>query len=56
MDEFDEVLEAAREQYRRREWAHARTGFLAARAMRELAGDDLALLADAAWWLGRVDK
>jgi tetratricopeptide (TPR) repeat protein len=51
-----EVLEAARDAYRRHDWAGARDRFRAARAAAELAPDDLDALADAAWWLGEVDE
>jgi DNA-binding NarL/FixJ family response regulator len=51
-----EVLEAARDAYRRHDWAGAREGFLAARAAGELAAADLDALADAAWWLGEAEE
>jgi DNA-binding NarL/FixJ family response regulator len=56
VDGVGEVLEAAREAYRRRDWAGARERFAAARAAGELAAADLDALADAAWWLGEVDE
>jgi hypothetical protein len=49
-------LEAARDAYRRRDWAAAREGFVAARAAGELAAADLDALGDAAWWLGEVEE
>jgi len=61
MDDLDGVVVAAREAYARREWSTARDGLRAARAVPggrggDLAGADLALLHDAAWWLGLVDE
>lgn len=56
MGEAGEVLEAARDAYRRRDWAAARGGFATARAAGELAAADLDALADAAWWLGDVEE
>jgi DNA-binding NarL/FixJ family response regulator len=50
------ALEAARDAYRRHDWAGARERFTAARAAGELAAADLDALADAAWWLGDVDE
>jgi len=57
----DEVLAAARGAFARRDWPAARDGLRTARAAAVLGGDDLdgadlALLADAAWWLGLVDE
>ena len=59
MDDLDGVV-AAREAYARRQWPAAREGLRTARAVRrgrggDLAGADLALLHDAAWWLGLAD-
>jgi DNA-binding NarL/FixJ family response regulator len=54
VDDVEEVLEAARDAYRRHDWAGARVRFAAARAAGELAAGDLDALADAAWWLGDV--
>ncbi|HET7517113.1 MAG TPA: LuxR family transcriptional regulator, partial [Actinomycetes bacterium] len=56
MDGVGEVLEAAREAYRRHDWAGAREHFTAASAAGELAAADLDALADAAWWLGEVEE
>ena len=56
MDGVGEVLEAAREAYRRRDWPGARERFAAARAAGELTATDLDALADAAWWLGEVEE
>jgi DNA-binding NarL/FixJ family response regulator len=50
------ALDAARDAYRRHDWAGARDGFGAARAAGELAAADLDALADAAWWLGDFDQ
>jgi DNA-binding CsgD family transcriptional regulator len=49
------VLAAARDAYARRDWAAAREGFDAARAVAALAPDDSRALSDAAWWLGDTD-
>jgi hypothetical protein len=54
--EVGEVLEAARDAYRRHDWAAAREGFSAVRTAGELAAADLDALADAAWWLGDVEE
>ncbi|HEV3504317.1 MAG TPA: helix-turn-helix transcriptional regulator, partial [Actinomycetes bacterium] len=56
MAEVGEILEAARDAYRRHDWAAAREGFTAARAAGELAAADLEALADAAWWLGETEE
>jgi DNA-binding CsgD family transcriptional regulator len=61
MDDLDPIVAAARAAYARREWPAARDGFRAARTIAQarggdLAGVDLALLHDAAWWLGLVDE
>ena len=55
MDQAAEVLQAARDAYRRRDWPGARGGFTAARAAGELAAEDLEAFSDAAWWLGDGD-
>jgi DNA-binding NarL/FixJ family response regulator len=52
----DEALAAARDAFRRHDWAGARERFAAARAAGELAAADLDALADAAWWLGDVEE
>ncbi len=49
-------LEAARQAHARHQWADARAGFLAARAVEELAVEDLSALADAVWWEGDIDE
>ena len=61
MDDFDPFVAAARAAYARREWSVARDQFRIARATArarggDLVGADLALLHDAAWWLGLVDE
>lgn len=50
------ALENAREAYRRHDWVSAYDSFHAAREQAALAVDDLVMLADAAWWLGRTDE
>jgi DNA-binding CsgD family transcriptional regulator len=47
---------AAREAYQRCDWQAARDGFAAAASSTDLSADDAFALADAAWWLGRVDE
>jgi hypothetical protein len=47
---------AAREAYRKRDWATARDGFLTIRAGEPLVAADLDALADSAWWLGLADE
>ncbi len=56
MEDAAGALDAARDAYRRHDWAAARDGFGAARAAGELAAADLDALADAAWWLGDFDQ
>jgi len=56
MDEVAGTLAAARDAYRRRDWATARERFLAAQDAGELGAADLDSLGDAAWWLGEVDE
>ena len=51
MDDVAGTLAAARDAYRRRDWAAARERFRSARAAGELAAADLDALGDAAWWL-----
>jgi ATP/maltotriose-dependent transcriptional regulator MalT len=56
MDDPTQVLSEARAAFRSGHWPDARARFVAARARTDLAADDLANLADAAWWLGLVDE
>ncbi|HEV3464002.1 MAG TPA: hypothetical protein VG846_08470, partial [Actinomycetota bacterium] len=56
MEDLGATLEAARDAYRRRDWAAARERFHAARRAGELAAEDLDALGDAAWWLGDFDE
>lgn len=56
MEVAGEVLAEARDAYRRRDWFRARDGFVAARKHGPLTADDLTMLAEAAWWLGKVDE
>lgn len=51
-----DTLAAAREAYRRRDWRGARDGLVAADAAGGLTADDVFTLADAAWWLGEVER
>jgi DNA-binding CsgD family transcriptional regulator len=53
---MDEELAAARAAYRRRDWHAARDGLRAVAAVEQLSADDAFTLADAAWWLGRVEE
>jgi DNA-binding NarL/FixJ family response regulator len=55
-DEREALLAAARAAYRAHAWPAALEGFRAARAGGSLPAQDLSALADAAWWLGRVDE
>jgi DNA-binding NarL/FixJ family response regulator len=50
-----DLLETAREAYRRRDWASARAAFAEARDAGPLDADDLCALASCAWWLGDLD-
>jgi DNA-binding CsgD family transcriptional regulator len=49
-------LEQGRRAYAQGRWADAHRQLSAARAQDELEADDLAALADAAWWLGHTDE
>jgi ATP/maltotriose-dependent transcriptional regulator MalT len=54
-----DLLDAARHAYERGDWAAAVQSFGAARGAvgaEDLTADDLFALADAAWWLGDVDR
>jgi DNA-binding CsgD family transcriptional regulator len=55
-DPPDMAVTAAREAFRRHDWPGAYAGFRNARAAGTLPPDDLAALADAAWWLGQLDE
>ncbi|MGY1618101.1 LuxR C-terminal-related transcriptional regulator [Geodermatophilus sp. SYSU D00691] len=50
------LLAAARTAHAQQRWDQAHAAFGAARAEGGLTADDLAALADCAWWLGRVDE
>ena len=56
MDDVGEVLLAARDAHRRRDWPAAHERYAAARAAGELAAADLEAYADATWWLGEFDE
>jgi ATP/maltotriose-dependent transcriptional regulator MalT len=56
MDALTEALERARVAYAQRLWGQARDSYLAARASAPLSPEDLAALADAAWWAGAIDE
>jgi hypothetical protein len=56
MDDMTDVLQAARDAYRRQDWSAARNGFKAAHLVGELSADDLNALSDAAWWLGHAEE
>ncbi|MGH2749587.1 MAG: LuxR C-terminal-related transcriptional regulator [Actinomycetota bacterium] len=56
MSDVTDLLEGAREAYRRRDWTSARKGFGAAREGAALSAKDLSALADCAWWLGDLDE
>lgn len=51
-----ETLAAARAAFGARHWDAAYEGFLAARREAPLDADDLNALAEATWWLGRMDE
>lgn len=51
-----DILEAARAAHAGNRWAEARDGFLRARAAGPLSADDMAALADAAWWEGAIEE
>jgi hypothetical protein len=51
-----ELLEAAHDATRRRDWAGARERFKAAREAVQLEADDCYALAETAWWLGDIDE
>jgi DNA-binding NarL/FixJ family response regulator len=50
------ALRQARAAYARHRWDVAHAGFATAATTSELAIEDLAAFADAAWWLGRTDE
>jgi DNA-binding NarL/FixJ family response regulator len=50
-----DVLDAARDAARRRDWTAARRGFEAAARAQPLGADDLRTLGDCSWWLGDLD-
>ena len=54
MDEHAESLTQAREAYAARDWATAAARFDAV-PIDQLCADDLAMYADAVWWLGRIE-
>jgi len=56
MSDVTDLLEEARDAYRRRDWSSARKGFRAAREGVALSAEDLSALADCAWWLGDLDE
>ncbi len=56
MPSFSADLAAARDAYAARDWAAARLGFRQAQAQGPLDTEDLAALADAAWWMGLIDE
>jgi ATP/maltotriose-dependent transcriptional regulator MalT len=56
MGEPEAVLDAARGAYAQRRWDAARDAFAAVADPSTLTADDLAALADCAWWSGRVDE
>jgi ATP/maltotriose-dependent transcriptional regulator MalT len=52
-----DVLEAAREAFKRRDWVAAREAFRQARTDgKTLSADDVYSASDAAWWLGLIDE
>ncbi len=55
MAEVTEVLEAALDAYRQRDWSRAYECFTAVGQRVPLTPEDLDALSDACWWLGRVD-
>jgi DNA-binding NarL/FixJ family response regulator len=56
MADTADLLEAARDAYRRRDWVAARAHFGAARAEEPLGAEDLYALSNCAWWLGDLDE
>ena len=53
---MNSVIESAHRAYQRRDWRAAVDGLELARAGGDLSADDLFALANAAWWLGEVDR
>ncbi|HSI92864.1 MAG TPA: LuxR C-terminal-related transcriptional regulator [Jiangellaceae bacterium] len=51
-----DALREARDAYQRRDWSRAVEWYEAAGAQGGLSGADAGALADAAWWLGRIDE
>jgi len=56
MRDVTDLLEGARDAYRRRGWTSARKGFRGAREGAALSAEDLSAQADCAWWLGDLDE
>jgi hypothetical protein len=55
VDPVAESVQRARKAFARRDWPAAYKAFMQAQTRGSLDPDDLTKLADAAWWLGRVD-
>lgn len=56
MQEFDQLLVAARTAYAQGDWRAAYGHLSQARTVAELSAGDLSLLGSAAWWLGQVKE
>ena len=56
MDQFDQLLTAARAAYTRGNWYGAYSQLSHARTLADLGSDDLSLLGSSAWWVGRVKE
>jgi ATP/maltotriose-dependent transcriptional regulator MalT len=50
------TLEAARSAFERHRWAAAHEGFVAAREQGPISADDVAALAECAWWQGAIEE
>ncbi len=55
MADSSDVLEHARRAFGEHRWDEARTGFTRAREQADLGADDVAALAECAWWQGDIE-
>lgn len=56
MAEATDILEAARRAFENHDWAEAREGFATVQEQESLGADDLAALAECAWWQGDIEE
>lgn len=56
MADPSDVLDTARAAFEQHQWDEARAGYTRAREQTELGADDLAALAECAWWQGDIEE